>query len=264
MRRYVTEFLGTFGFMFIIGAVLLNRSHFAPVAVGAAFAAFVYAGAHISGGHYNPAVSLGFFLRGRLAVSDLLPYWAAQLAGAALAAATVNFLYNPRAVRALEFSTGRRITVALVAEFILTFLLVYVFLSVAASSKQRDNSFYGLAVGLTVFVGAAGVGILTGAAFNPAVALGSAILGLFAWSTLWVYPVATLAAGAAAAFVFRYLNPEDCEPLQRGTVVRGSHASTLAGSPETEPVYAAASTDTGDETSTYDETGEFDDGTAAR
>src|SRR5262249_14451908 len=146
-----------------------------PLAIGAALMVFVYAGGHISGAHYNPAVSLAVYLRGRLSAGDLWPYWVAQLAGAAVAALAAKFVVNPPIEVKLDL-TGRVIGTALVAEFIFTFALAYVVLNVATSKDHPDNSFYGLAIGFTVFVGAASVGSVSGGAFNPAVALGASIM----------------------------------------------------------------------------------------
>ena len=208
MRKYVTEFIGTFGLVFTVGCAVLSRAPLAPLAIGAALMVFVYAGGHISGGHYNPAVSLAVFLRGRLSASDLGPYWVAQLAGAVVAALAAKFVVNPPVELTLDLK-GRPIGAALVAEFIFTFALAYVVLNVATSKDHPDNSFYGLAIGFTVFVGAASVGSISGGAFNPAVALGASIMGLFSWSNIWIYLLADLAGGAAAAMGFRYLNPGD-------------------------------------------------------
>jgi len=208
MRKYVTEFVGTLGLVFTVGCAVMGKAALAPLAIGAALMVFVYAGGHISGGHYNPAVSLAAFLRGRLSRGDLGPYWLAQIAGAAVAAAAAKFVVNPPRFAALHLS-GRAIGAALVAELIFTFALCYVVLNVATSKDHPGNSFYGLAIGFTVFVGAASVGKISGGAFNPAVAFGASVMGLFSWSNIWIYLLADLAGGAVAALAFRYLNPGD-------------------------------------------------------
>ena len=154
MRKYVTEFIGTFGLVFTVGAAVMSKAALAPLAIGAALMVFVYAGGHISGGHYNPAVSLAAFLRGRLSRGDLGPYWLAQAAGAVVAAATAKFVVNPPPFAALYLS-GRAIAAALAAEFVFTFALAYVVLNVATSRDHPGNSFYGLAIGFTVFAGGA-------------------------------------------------------------------------------------------------------------
>ncbi len=211
MRKYVTEFIGTFGFVFTIGCALMTGSALAPLAIGAALMIFVYAGGHISGGHYNPAVSLAAFMRGRLSRGELGPYWVAQVAGALVAAVVAKFVVNPRSLATLHLS-GRAIAAALLAEFIFTFALAYVVLNTATSKDHPQNSFYGLAIGFTVFAGVAAVGGISGGAFNPAVAFGASVMGLFSWSNIWIYLLADFAGGAAAALAFRYLNPGDLKP----------------------------------------------------
>ena len=208
MRKYVTEFIGTCVLVFTGGSAVMGRAALAPLAIGAALTVLVYAGGHISGGHYNPAVSLAVFLRGRLSSGDLGPYWLAQAAGAVVAAAAAKFVVNPPPFAALHLS-GRAIGAALVAEFIFTFALAYVVLNVATSKDHPQNSFYGLAIGFTVVAGAFAVGAISGGSFNPAVTLGAATGGLFAWSTIWVYIVVELAAGVAAGLAFLALNPGD-------------------------------------------------------
>ncbi len=98
---------------------------------------------------------------------------------------------------------------ALIAEFLFTFALVYVVLNVATAKGTSGNSFYGLAIGMTVMTGAFAVGSISGDAFNPAVAIGISVMGLSAWPNIWIYLVADLLGGAVAAATFKSLNPED-------------------------------------------------------
>jgi len=112
------------------------------------------------------------------------------------------------AVAALTL-TGRTLLAAFVAELLFTFALCYVVLNVATSKDDRENSFYGLAIGFTVVAGALAVGGISGGAFNPAVSLGAAVMGMFAWPTLWIYVVAQVLAGIAAGVTFLALNPDD-------------------------------------------------------
>lgn len=211
MRKYVTEFIGTFGLVFTVGGAVLSGSVLAPLAIGAALMVMVYAGGHISGGHYNPAVTLGVFLRGKMPADDVLPYWGAQLFGAFIAAWLARFVINPSIVPLLHLNSGHEIVAALLAEFIFTFALVYVMLNVATSKDQPNNHFFGLAIGFTVAVGVAAVGRVSGGAFNPAVAFGAMLMGLVNWSDFWIYLIANLLGGALAAIAFRYLNPHDTE-----------------------------------------------------
>ena len=204
----VTEFIGTFALAFTVVAVTLQKQQLAPLAIGAALMVSVYAGGHISGGHYNPAVSFAVFLRRRLTGVDMLRYWTVQILGAVAAAVVARIVVNPASVSTTTLA-GRGLVSAAVGEFVFTFLLAFVVLNVATSKDHPNNSFYGLAVGFTVLTGAVAVGSISGGAFNPAIALGGGVSGLFAWSTIWVYPAACLLAGAAAAGAFIVLNPND-------------------------------------------------------
>ena len=212
MRRAVMEFIGTFGLVFTVCAAVFAKSSAAPLAIGSVLMVLVYAGGHISGAHYNPAVTLGVLIRGRMPMSDVAPYVVAQLVGGVLAAAVARFVMNPGETAALSFS-GRDYAAALIAELIFTFLLVFVVLNVATSKSHPGNSFYGLAIGFTVTAAAVAIGGVSGAAINPAVAIGAMVAGLFSWSTIWVYLLADLAGGALAAYVFRAINADDLEPV---------------------------------------------------
>jgi aquaporin Z len=127
----------------------------------------------------------------------------AQLLGAAVAAWIVGFALQDTPVSPFV----GRVLGAFLAEFLFTFALVYVVLNVATADATAGNSYFGLAIGFTVLAGAFAVGHVSGATFNPAVAIGASIRGLLSWSNLWLYIVAELLGGAAAAFVFKALNP---------------------------------------------------------
>lgn len=220
MRNYVTEFIGTFGLVFTVGCAVMNGSPLAALAIGAALMVLIYAGGHISGAHYNPAVTLGVFLRGRLPARDVLPYWAAQFAAAFIAAWLARFVINPAKVATLSLSGGHQVVAALLAEFVFTFALVFVVLNVATSQDQPNNHFFGLAIGFTVTVGVAAVGIVSGAAFNPAVAFGASLMGLLNWANIWIYLIANPLGAWAAAAAFRYLNPTDIDGVPALTLPR--------------------------------------------
>jgi aquaporin Z len=180
----------------------------APLAIGSALMVMVYAGGHISGGHYNPAVTLGVFLRGRCPGRDVIPYWIAQFAGAAAAAGLALFLNkNPGSGGTYPASTD--LVPWFLAEAAYTFALVYVVLNVATAKATEGNSFYGLAIGFTVMTGAFAVGPLTGGAFNPAVAVGAVLMKLINPAAVWIHIVSDFMGGALAAFAFRFLNPDD-------------------------------------------------------
>lgn len=207
MNKYVTEFIGTFFLVLTVGCAVVigGTGVIAPLAIGSVLMVMIYAGGHISGGHYNPAVTLGVYLRGRCPKSDVVPYWVSQFAAALLAALVLNYLKGEANPSPMVLKVGP----ALLAEFLYTFALVYVVLNSATAKANAGNSFYGLAIGFTVMSGAFAVGSISSAAFNPAVALGISFMGLSAWANIWLYLVANFAGGFVAASVFKFLNPED-------------------------------------------------------
>jgi aquaporin Z len=207
MNKYITEFIGTFFLVLTVGCTVVigGAGVIAPLAIGSALMVMIYAGGHISGGHYNPAVTLGVWVRGRCPSADVVPYWVVQFLAGALAAVILNYLKGEASAKPIVLKVGP----GLLAEFLFTFALVYVVLNVATAKGTAGNSFYGLAIGFTVLTGAFAVGSISGAAFNPAVALGISIMGLSSWSNLWIYLVANSAGGLAAALTFNALNPAD-------------------------------------------------------
>jgi aquaporin Z len=207
MNKYLVELIGTFFLVLTVGCTVIEKGAgaLAPLAIGAALMVMIFAGGHISGGHYNPAVTLGVWMRGKCDTKDVGPYMASQIVGAALAAAVVKFFKAGTVVPPGEPAVGA----ALLAEFLFTFALVFVVLNVATAKGTAGNSFYGLAIGMTVMTGAFAVGNISGGAFNPAVAIGISIMGLSAWSSIWIFLVANFAGGAVAALTFKFVNPAD-------------------------------------------------------
>ena len=188
--------------------VLGGAGSFAPLAIGSILMVMIYAGGHISGGHYNPAVSLGAMIRGAMPASDLIPYWVAQLLGGAIAPlVAIPMLVS---IDAPDAVTGRLDVVpSLIAEFLGTFALVWVVLHTATAKGTEGNSNYGLAIGFTVLACAYALGGVSGGAFNPAVATGISIAEIKSFSDIWVYLVANLGAGAVAALAFNFVNGRD-------------------------------------------------------
>jgi aquaporin Z len=207
MAKYLTEFIGTFFLVATIGFAVIapGADHMAPLAIGAALMVMIYAGGHVSGGHYNPAVTLAVYLRGRCPAADIIPYWIAQITGAAVAAIIVLFMKGNPVVTPMVLDVPR----ALVAEFLYTFALCYVVLNIATAKGTSGNSAYGLAIGFTVLTGAYAVGGISGGAFNPAVAVGVTVMGLQSMANIWIFLVANFAGGAAAAAIFKAINPQD-------------------------------------------------------
>jgi aquaporin Z len=208
MRKYLTEFIGTF---FLVLTVLLSVHYnsMPGLAIGAILMVMVYMGGAISGAHYNPGVSLGVALRGKISYGDMIAYWIAQVVGAICAVLIGWLLVGHTDVVGVKAFTGGVVTHALVAEFVFTFALVLTVLTTATSAKTAGNSYFGLAIGFTVGAGVLAVGALTGAAFNSAVGVGVCMFGLSSGANLWVYVVANLLGGAVAAAAFRFMSPED-------------------------------------------------------
>jgi aquaporin Z len=208
-QKLCVEFIGTFVLVFTVATATAKSGAgpLAPLAIGFALAAMVFAGGHISGGHYNPAVTLAVLLRGKVSRHEGLVYVLTQLAAGASAGLLARALTGPEPGLLLA-STWK----VLVVEIMFTFALAYVVLNVAVAKDTAGNSFYGLAIGLVVAVGALAVGKLSGGAFNFAVALGSAVTGAFSWGHLWIYALANLVAAALAATVMWYLIPSERGP----------------------------------------------------
>jgi aquaporin Z len=207
MKKYVVEFIGTFFLILAIGCTVIapGAGAFAPLAIGLTLMVMIFSGAHISGAHYNPAVTLAVWIRGKCPTSDVLPYLVAQIAAAATAAWVIHFFKQP-AVHG-PFLIGWK--AAVLAEFIFTFALAWVVLNTGTAKGTAGNSFYGLAIGMTVTAGAYSVGGISGAVFNPAVAVGITLMHLQDWSNIWIFLVADFAGGAAAGFAFKALSNEE-------------------------------------------------------
>lgn len=208
MKKYIAEFIGTFFLVLTIGMCVIKPDigSFAPIAIGSALMVMIYAGGHVSGAHFNPAVTLAVTLRGRCKMADVPGYLIAQLAAAGVAAMTVLCLKgHPEMPVPGDLKVGP----ALLAEFLGTFALAYVILNVATSKNTAGNSNYGLAIGFTVAAMAYTFGGISGGAFNPAVAIGITLMHLAKAADLWIFLAANFAGGAAAALVFKLLNPED-------------------------------------------------------
>jgi len=207
MNKYLTEFIGTFFLVLTIGCTVIPGAAgvIPPLAIGAALMVMIFAGGHVSGGHYNPAVTLAVFIRGRCETKDVVPYWAAQVA-AGIVAALVSVWLVGKSGTPMEI---KNVPAAFVAEFLFTFALAYVVLNAATAKGTSGNSFYGLAIGMTVMTGAFAVGGLSGGAFNPAVAVGVAVMKLVSFSQIWIHLVADLAGGLVAGLAFKFINPDD-------------------------------------------------------
>jgi aquaporin Z len=205
-KKLAVEFIGTFFLVFTVGMTVFHTPTgvVPPLAIGAILMAMIFAGGHISGGHFNPAVTLAVFIRRKITVGLAVGYMVSQTLAGIVAAGAVIALKGGAATGALPAP----FVPVLVAEFIFTFALAWVVLNVATAKGTTGNSFYGLAIGFTVLAGAFAVGAVSGAAFNPAVVVGATLMGLLHPATIWVYFLANFAGAGAAAIIFRIVNDE--------------------------------------------------------
>ena len=201
MKKYLTELIGTFFLVLIIG---LSKN---PLAIGFGLTILVYMGAHISGAHYNPAVSLAMLLRKEINISDFIKYISSQVLGASLAAYVVSIMSSNMIVQP---DLQEPVAIILLAELMFTYLLVFVILNVATHPNLEGNSFYGFAIGLTVMTGAYCVGPLSGGVFNPAVSIGPSLIDLVTGNGisqhfLWYYLTAPVAGSVLAVIHFNFI-----------------------------------------------------------
>jgi len=214
MKKLAVEFIGTFFLVFTIGCVIVSGNVNPALAIGSILMVMVYAGGHISGAHYNPAVTLAVLIRGRIKTGEAVQYWIVQLVAGIIGALCAYSVTgsNPNSIH-YDYTANATLSEALAAEILGTFALAYVVLNVATSKNTAGNSFYGLAIGFTVGAMAAAVGKISGGAFNPAVGLGRSIGDAIAtgngMSSSWIYLVGPGLGGTLAGIVFKMLNPDD-------------------------------------------------------
>ena len=215
--KYLTEFIGTFFLVLTIGLTVNQGVAMAPLAIGCALMIMVYMGGHVSGAHYNPAVSLASSLRGAMSFADLIPYWVAQVGGAVAASVVVSLIMpGGEGENVAKFfgpapGAGHTLTSMgpWLVEILFTFALALVVLNTATSSGTSNNSFYGLAIGFTVVVAAFAGGGISGGAFNPAVGIGpNLIQGTMGgkpevFANIGLHVAGPMIGGALAAVVFK-------------------------------------------------------------
>lgn len=205
MRKLLMEFIGT---MFLVLAIAFTGN---PLAIGIMLMVMIYMGGHVSGAHYNPAVSIAIWMRGKMEAKELPGYIAAQIAGAF----TASFIYYLIADTTFAPAPGAGVVLwkSIFVETLFTFALVSVILNVATTKKLEGNYIYGLAIGLTVTASAFAVGSISGGAFNPAVGTGpilfNAIVAGGTISNLVIYMIGPLMGAVLAALVFKYLNADE-------------------------------------------------------
>lgn len=196
MKRYLVEALGTFFLVLTIPLAITYAADLAPLAIWAVLMCMIYAWGHVSGAHFNPAVSVAIRVRGKMSLPDMFRYRGAQFVWAIMAAlVAIYLLWGTLTAWPLWGSFGQ----VMLAEFLFTFALARVVLHTATDHETTGNSFYGLAIWFTVLAGAYTVWAISGGSFNPAVTLWGSIVGIFSRSTLWIHIVGQLLGAFCAA-----------------------------------------------------------------
>lgn len=204
MKKYLAEGIGTLFITLVMVLVANNKTgNLAPLAVGATLAGMMYATWQISGAHFNPALTLAMFMRGKIDRTDAFYFILVQIAGAIIASLLGVLFLNCNGESAVAKHLNGNGICSLIAEFLGTFALVYVYLNVTAKPGNEGNSHYGLAVGFTLAGAGWALNGVSGAAFNPALALGATITGTFNFNDFWIYLIGSLLGAAAAASVFQ-------------------------------------------------------------
>ena len=205
MKKLLTEFIGTFFLVLTIGLVVAANNPAGILAIGICLMVMVYMGGHVSGAHYNPAVSTAALIAKKMEAKDFAPYVLVQILGATAAAFVSYYVVGK------SFAVAPAPTVtspqALLVEVLYTFALVLVVLNVACSKKTEGNSYYGLAIGGTIMAAAYAAGGVSGGAFNPAVGIGPnivhAAVGGGGYADIWLYIVGPVIGAILAALVFK-------------------------------------------------------------
>ena len=200
-QKLTTEFIGTFFLSLTIctAAVYGSAGEYAPFGIAATLMVMIYAGGHISGAHYNPAVTVSIYLRGACEKDEVLPYIASQVIAAVSAAIVVENLLRPNEVVS-GFELG---TDAIVAELLFTFALAYVILNVATTESTSGNGYFGAAIALVVLAGAITVGSISLASFNPAVTSALIVSGKLTLADSWMHFVPQFVGAVLATYVYK-------------------------------------------------------------
>jgi len=222
---FLIEFVGTTTLVVLIGTSTIASTgspNHAPLAIGFGLMAMIFMGGHISGGHYNPAVTLGILStgRGKLHWAKALGYVVVQVAGSVVGAFFVYLVTTPNVTFGPMIESDHSLPAAIVLEAFVTCGLVSVVLNVATTKATSDNSFYGLSIGCVVIAGAYSVGKISGGAFNPAVGTGPHIVAWLVtnnfYKYMWIYWLGPLLGAVLAAGFFRVTNPKEYDVHTQG------------------------------------------------
>ncbi len=214
-KKYIAEFIGTFFLVLVVSMIALTKvqTDLQPIAIGITLLVMIFAGGHLSGAHFNPAISLAFFLRSKITGMEFLFYSVAQILAGVSAAFVATLLVSAK-MRQIPLPFGEipiffGMGQAFAAEAIGTFALTWVVLNVATSKALDGNNFYGLAIGLTQTAMMYAFGGVSGGFFNPAIAAGLSAIQLVNYQNIWIYLIACPLGAATATFMFKFLSSED-------------------------------------------------------
>jgi aquaporin Z len=213
LRRLSAEFIGTFFLVLVVCMSTYSKvsADLQPLAIGLMLIGLIYANGYMSAAIFNPAVTLAFWLRGRIETKDALAYVAVQFvasiaaAGLTIALTMAKPIVQPIAAPPQYFA----LIPAILSETVGTFLMCWVILNVATSKTIEGNSFYGLAIGSTVAGLIYTLGSVSGSVFNPAVAVALNVAKISNWGNLWIYLVGGFGGAAIAALAYRFINQDE-------------------------------------------------------
>jgi len=204
MKKPIAEFIGTF---FLVFTIALSGN---SLAIGVVLMIMVYSLGYISGGYFNPAVTIGMFLYKKLKRLETIYYIIAQILGSVLALVIYSLISNK--LFSPGIPSGSTFISALIIEIIFTFALVFVIFNVCLNTRAEGNQYFGLAIGLTLFVGATAGGAISGGIFNPAVGVVPLLINFQHLgenlTNILLYIVGPTVGSILAVFVFKYFNDE--------------------------------------------------------
>ena len=202
VQKLIAEFVGTFFLALTIctAAVHGSAGDYAPFAIASTLMVMIYGLGHVSGAHFNPAVTIGIWLRGACDKEEVAPYIVTQIIAGSLAAiSSSNILITNPKPDTLEMNTLS----ALGAEFFFTFALVFVILNVATNEENSGNQYYGAAIAFVVLSGALTVGGISGGSFNPAVTSALLVSDVLEVTDIWIHLIPQITGAGVAVLAYR-------------------------------------------------------------
>lgn len=208
LNKLLVECAGSFFLVLLVNICALGSlSASTPFVMGMILMAMTYAGGHISGAHFNPAITVAVFIRGKCSAADVPSYIFAQLLGAAIAALTAGAFFMGNVGQGMDLSATA--LQAVIAEILGSFAMTWVLLNVTSSRDTIGNSYYGLAIGAVVATLGFVFGPISGGVFNPSIALSFGINNISGFNNFWIYLIGEVIGAILAAYVFLFANGKD-------------------------------------------------------